>query len=90
MGQNTKKQRKSHKIAKKHQKSTEKSRYFVLHQWLSVKNRTMRTPAVQPRILSKKKIFHLHGRVPKQERNFGFLKIIFHLHINGGTQEKNF
>ena len=42
--------------------------FFVLHQWVPVKNMTMRTAAVQPRILSKKNIFHLHINGGTQER----------------------
>ena len=34
----------------------------------------MRTPAVQPRILSKKIIFHLHINGGTQERKFNFIK----------------
>ena len=41
----------------------------------------MRTAAVQPRILSKKNIFHLYINGGTQERKFNFIKIIFHLHI---------
>ena len=48
---------------------------------------TMRTAAVQPRILSKKSCFHLHINGGTQERKIDFIKIFFYLHINGGTQE---
>ena len=33
-------------------KNSVKTRYFALHQWVPIKNMTMRTAAVQPRILS--------------------------------------
>ena len=50
----------------------------------------MRTAAVQPRILSKKNIFHLRINGGTQESMFSFLKIFFHLHIHGRAQERNF
>ena len=47
----------------------------------------MRTPAVQPRILSKKNIFHLRINRGTQERKHSFVKKFLSSLINGGTSQ---